>query len=646
VGPGKPRSPLARYAVAVAAAGASLAVREAIAAWIGSPGVYVAFYPAVVLAATVGGLGPGLVATALSAVASVVWALPPHGAIGPLSPTDAAGLALFVAGGAFTAILAHHYHAAERQLAELERRAALRDAEERLRATAAESLQNRAQLRAVFESMRDGVVVFDMTGRVVLVNEAEARISGYATAEEMKRDVGHFLSVFELWGPDGRVLPADAWPIARVLRGETISEVELRGRRRDTGQEWIFTFSGAPVLDERGEQVLGLVVTRDSTARRAAEEALRDADRRKDEFLGVLSHELRNPLAPIRNSLHVLDRAAPGSEHGRRARSVIGRQVQHLARLVDDLLDVTRISRGKVQLLLVRLELWDLVARTVEDHRHLLLDRGIELLVDPPGRPLYVSGDATRLAQLVGNLLQNAAKFTPAGGRVTVSLREEEGRAVLRVRDTGAGIAPDMLGRIFQPFTQADRTLDRSAGGLGLGLALVRGLAELHGGDVAAASEGVGRGAELTVRLPLAPPPEETAPPPRLKLVRPSVRRVLVIEDNVDAAESLKAALELAGHSVSVAFTGPEGLERARALSPDVVLCDIGLPGLDGYGVARALRADPALHGLPLFALTGYALAEDQRRAAEAGFDRHLAKPADLELLQRLLAELPDRHAA
>jgi PAS domain S-box-containing protein len=644
--PSRPsHAPPARYLAAACAVALAFAVRWFIASRFGNPGLYVAFFPAVVFAATLGGLGPGLFATAVSALLVDFAILEPVGALGPLSPEDALGLVLFVAGGAFTSILAFAYHRADHRIAELERQAVVREGEERLRAVAAEAVRSRAQLEAVFDVMGDGVMVFDMSGTPVLVNEAEARINGYPTAAAMKRNLGYFASVYELFDAEGRAVPVASWPVSRVLHGETISDCELRGRRNDTGQEWSFSFSGAPVRDESGTQVLAVVVTRDVTERRRAEEALRDADRRKDEFLAVLSHELRNPLAPIRNSLYVLDRAPPGGDQARRARTVIERQVGQLSRLVGDLLDVTRMSRGKIQLVLARVDVWEVVARTLEDHRSVLAAKRLDLVSDPPETPVFVTGDATRLAQLVGNLLQNAAKFTPEGGTVTVSLRDEGGTATLRVRDTGAGISAEMLARIFQPFAQADRTLDRSAGGLGLGLALVKGLAELHGGSVRAVSEGVGRGAEFTIRLPVAPPVAASAPA-HLELVRPLTRRVLVIEDNVDAAESLKEALLLEGHVVEVAFSGPEGIEKARATVPDVVLCDIGLPGMDGYGVARALRADPALRAIPLYALTGYALAEDQRKAAEAGFDRHLPKPADLQLLARLLAELPERHAA
>ena len=370
--------------------------------------------------------------------------------------------------------------------------------------------------------------------------------------------------------------------------------------------------------------------------RERAEQALQDADRRKDEFLAMLSHELRNPLAPIQNSLHVLEQSPAGSDVARRAQQIIARQVGHLTRLVDDLLDVTRVSRGKLRVHFQGLDLRDLVERTVEDHRTLFTARGLALDVTCPERPLWVDGDSTRLAQMVGNLLQNSVKFTPSGGSVALALDVVEGFAELRVRDSGVGIDPVLLPRLFQPFSQSDDTLDRSLGGLGLGLALVKGIAELHGGTVEVFSGGRGAGTEFVVRLPLSAAPPAARDAALLAPSRP--RRVLVIDDNVDGAESLRAVLEMEGHTVGVAHDGPQGLVRGHELRPEIVVCDIGLPGLDGYQVARAMRDDPVLHGAFLIALTGYARPEEQQRAADAGFDAHIAKPSTIEQVRDVIA--------
>ncbi len=442
---------------------------------------------------------------------------------------------------------------------------------------------------------------------------------------------------------DRDVVRAVVSDLARKRAGAT-AEVEHRVVRPD-GVERVVLSRGELVRTKDGtREIIGTVL--DITERKRAEEALREADRRKDQFLAVLSHELRNPLAPIKNSLYVLGRVPHGSEQAERARQVIERQVDHVTRLVGDLLDVSRIARGKTQLQRQRLDLRQVVAHALDDHRSVLASRGIRLQSGIPESPVWVDGDPVRLGQSLGNLLHNAAKFTPRGGEVAVTARAEGEWAVVTVRDSGVGIEADMLGRLFEPFAQADRTLDRSAGGLGLGLALVKGFVELHGGRVSARSEGPGKGAELTIRLPLAQAPVSRVAPTSGEPRAQHALRVLVIEDNVDAAESLEEALELDGHEVAVAHDGQEGLDKARVFAPDVVLCDIGLPTMDGYEVARAIRADGALHDVALVALTGYALAEDLARAAQAGFDRHLAKPPDLGTLERVLAEVHPRSAA
>jgi two-component system CheB/CheR fusion protein len=373
---------------------------------------------------------------------------------------------------------------------------------------------------------------------------------------------------------------------------------------------------------------------------REAAETLREADRNKNQFLAMLAHELRNPLAPIANSLFILDHAVAGSEQARRAQAVIGRQVGQLSRLVDDLLDVTRISRNKLTLQRKRLDLDELVRQTIDDHRREFEKSKVHIELVPASEPVFVTGDWNRLAQVVGNLLQNAAKFTGPGGRARVAVSTDRAAklgAVVRVADTGAGMAPEMLARLFQPFAQADTTLDRSKGGLGLGLALVKGLVELHDGSIAAHSAGLGQGAEFVVYLPLSLEEVAVAAPSRTSA--PGGRqRVLIIEDNIDAADSLREALEFSEHEVEVAYTGPTGIAKARARKPEVVLCDIGLPGMDGFDVARAFRADDGLKDVHLVALSGYALPEDLQRAAEAGFDQHLAKPPNLESLEQTLA--------
>ncbi|HEY7215786.1 MAG TPA: ATP-binding protein, partial [Thermoanaerobaculia bacterium] len=350
-----------------------------------------------------------------------------------------------------------------------------------------------------------------------------------------------------------------------------------------------------------------------------------------------------NPLAPIRNSLHILRSEQATAAQGERALQTIERQAVHLTRLVDDLLDISRISQGKILLRRRRLDLNEIVRAAVEDLQAQAEDAGLMLELGLPASPQWVDGDPTRLSQAIGNVLHNALKFTERGGRITAAVREEpeHGAAAIVVRDTGVGMEPEMLGRVFEPFTQAERGRDRQRGGLGLGLFLVKALVELHGGSVTADSAGLGKGAELTLCLPVIAVGRgaEMSEPTSAKPAAPA-RRCLVIEDHEDAAESLALLLRLDGHETEVAFTADEGLEKARRFRPDVVLCDIGLPGaMDGYGVARALRENEETRSAYLIALTGYGQEEDRRRALEAGFDTHLTKPADLDMLRRLLAD-------
>jgi two-component system CheB/CheR fusion protein len=395
-----------------------------------------------------------------------------------------------------------------------------------------------------------------------------------------------------------------------------------------------------------GTEPRALVAVQDLSARKRAEAALRaeaivrEESVRKDEFMATLSHELRNPLAPIRTSVTVLERGGPHSDEEQRALAVLHRQVDHLVRIVDDLLDATRIARGKVLLQRDAVDLGELARRLVEDYRRGFEARGVALSVqvEPPA-PIWVSGDPTRLNQILGNLLGNSLKFTPAGGHVDVRLRREASSAFLIVRDDGVGIAAGVRRRLFQPFIQAPQSLERSHGGLGLGLVMVKGLAELHGGGVHVESEGVGRGATFTVRLPLIPAPLAVGPRPTPGGGRHNSGplRVLVIEDNVDAGDMLRDLLALDGHEVEVAYDGRSGLELSRDFRPDVVLCDLGLPGMDGFEVARAMRSDPQLRGVHLVALSGYTRPEDRDRALAAGFDAHVPKPLNPEVLERVL---------
>lgn len=510
--------------------------------------------------------------------------------------------------------------------------------EKALRDSGARLEVERARVQAILDTIPVGLFVFDANGATTLMNDNATRIWGGAAPIQSFADYGAYKG---FWPDTGERLRNDEWPAFTSMREGRKIEGFVVDIERFDGTRGTIVLSTAPIVDSRGTVTGGVSAIQDVSELREAQARLEEADRRKSEFLAVLSHELRNPLAPVKNSLFVLNRVGSGSEQAVRAREVIGRQIDLLSHLVDDLLDVTRIARGKVKLQLTRVELNELTRRTVEDHRIELESKGLEFGFRGAPGPVHILADPARMAQVISNLLSNAAKFTPSGGCVGIALTrdEEAGQAVLRVTDTGIGIGPDLLPRLFEPFMQADTSLDRSKGGLGLGLALVKGLVVQHGGTVAVRSEGLGRGAEFTVRLPLhveAVNDAEASESAR----QPIRHRIVVIEDNADAAASMREVLELLGHAVSLASDGPSGVARVRTERPTVVLCDVGLPGMDGYAVARAIHADESLRGIHLIAVTGYALPEDLERAREAGFEAHLAKPPDLGKLEALLEAL------
>ncbi len=384
--------------------------------------------------------------------------------------------------------------------------------------------------------------------------------------------------------------------------------------------------------------------------RTRAEQALKEADRHKDEFLAMLAHELRNPLAPIRNAVHLMKMKAVADPQLKLSRDIIERQMLQLSRLVDDLLDVSRITRGKINLTRQRVELRELVDRAVETVTPAIEGRGHSLQVDMPSRPLAIYGDPMRLTQALGNVLGNAAKYTDKGGQITLRARRRQRDIEISVRDNGIGIVPEVLPCIFDLFTQLDQRGSRPQGGLGIGLALVRQLVEMHGGTVTASSEGPGKGSEFIILLPLSiertaeDDAAEPAEPPEKPVVAPrsvTQRRILVADDNPDARESLATLLSLNGHEVFRAEDGSDAWRTAEQQRPDVALLDIGMPGANGYEVARRIRGEPWGRTMVLVALTGWGQESDRRRSHEAGFDTHLTKPVDPQVLDELLARMP-----
>ena len=500
------------------------------------------------------------------------------------------------------------------------------------RAAALEELQDhqrraheaQARLGAIVESSDDAIVSKTLDGIVTSWNKGAERIFGYTAAEMIGE-------------PISRLIPADRRddlePIFGALRrGERVDHFETERVRKD-GRRIHVSLTISPIRDAEGRIIGASKIARDVTERKTAEQA-------KDEFLAMLGHELRNPLAAVQSAI-----IAARLDASRRddALEIARRQTVQLRRLVDDLLDVARVSQGKIILRKRRVFLSTIVERAVEGSRVQIDERGHVLSVSLPPE-IEVDADSGRLEQVLVNLLSNAAKYTPAGGRIEISAELRGDEIVLRVRDNGIGIGPDMLPRVFDLFSQANSSLDRAQGGLGLGLALVRRLVELHGGRVEARSGGCGQGAEFVAYLPAARGPEHLAAgdaEEALSALRPAASaRVLLVEDNVDAADALGMLLELLGHEVTVVHDGLAALEAMERKTPDVMLVDIGLPGIDGFEVARRVRALASGKSVVLVALTGYGRIEDKERTRAAGFDHHLTKPVEIDALQGLVAML------
>ncbi len=499
-----------------------------------------------------------------------------------------------------------------------------------------------AWLSTTLRSIGDAVIATDSAGRVIFMNGVAERLTGWSQDESVGRPLEE---VFRIFNEDTRKVVEN--PVSKVLKeGAVVGLANHTVLIARDGTEHGIDDTAAPICDS-GSEIKGVVlVFHDVGVRRKLERDLHDrtaklidADHRKDEFLAMLAHELRNPIGTISNAIHLL-KAPIATEHAEWSKDVIERQIKHLARLIDDLLDVSRITRGKIELRKERIDAAPVIASAVEAVRPLFDERRHELEVSYAPGTLWVDADPTRLEQTIVNLLTNAAKYTEAGGHIRLTACKEGERIAFRVKDNGAGIPTEKLPEMFELFAQGDRTIARSEGGLGVGLTIVKRIAELHGGSVSASSEGPGRGSEFTVLLPAAPQPEAVRDGDRrARPDRTRFSRILVIDDNVDTAHGLSRLLKLLGHDVRTVHDGHAAITEALAFCPEFILLDIGLPGMDGYEVARQLRGHQEFRDAVIIAITGYGQDEDRLRSQKAGFNYHLVKPVDYQTLITLIGQ-------
>jgi PAS domain S-box len=512
-----------------------------------------------------------------------------------------------------------------------------RDITERRRAEEAQ-----ARLAAIVESSQDAIISKTLQGVIQTWNTAAERLYGY-TAQEA---VGQSITL--LIPPDR--LDEEKEILARLARGERIEHYETVRRAKD-GRLIDISLTISPIRDSRGRIIGASKIARDITKRKKTEqalqeamEALRKADRRKDEFLAMLAHELRNPLAPLRNGLQVL-RLATDPDLVAKSRDIMDRQLFHMVRLIDDLLDVSRISLNKMELRRSTVLLTEVINNAVETARPAIQKAGHTLTVSLPPEPIHLDGDLTRLAQVFGNLLSNSARYTEGRGQIWLSATREDSQITVTVRDTGIGIPAAALPNVFEMFSQVDRTIERSAGGLGIGLALVKGLVEMHGGTVQAESPGEGQGSTFTVRLPILDDGVEvsTGTGKEGPESAGAERRILVVDDNQDSAASMEMMLQLMRNEVRTANNGSEAVDLAEQFRPHLILMDLGMPLLNGYEATRRIREQPWGRDIVIVALSGWGQEDDRARSRAAGCDGHLVKPLDLPELEKLLEGLGHR---
>jgi PAS domain S-box-containing protein len=614
------RRPAVAYALSLAALAAAIALRWLLDPVIGGALPLVTLFGAVAASVWLGGAVPAALVAVLGYLACDYLIMAPRGQLELADMGRAVGIVAYL----FTCSIIIVFGQAARK-------------RERERAS---QLLTARLLGSIVESSDDAIISKSLDGVIQSWNAAAERLFGY-TAEQA---VGRHISLVipkERLAEEGEI-------VANLEAGRRIEHFETQRVRAD-GRRIDVSLTISPLKDDAGRVIGASKIARDVTERKRMEDDLRklaadlsEAGRRKDEFLAMLAHELRNPLAALSNAAQVLRRAGSDETAVGTASAMLGRQVRQMTRLVDDLLDMSRVTQGKIELRKERVDLASILDQAVDSARPLVTSMGHELTVSMPAQPVQVEADPARLAQVVGNLLNNAAKFTDKGGRVSLALEREGDQARIRVRDNGIGIASEQMPRVFDMFMQADTSLERSRDGLGIGLTLVKKLVEMHGGTVEVHSAGQGQGSEFVVRLP-ALPDTRTAPAPTApsQPARAAGHRILIVDDNADGAESLAMLLQLGGYVTQTAHDGREAVEAAERMRPHAVLLDIGLPGLNGYEVCRRIRDKSWGAGVLLVAVTGWGQEADRQRSRDAGFDTHVVKPIDHDALMRLLATLP-----
>jgi PAS domain S-box-containing protein len=487
--------------------------------------------------------------------------------------------------------------------------------------------------RAIGDSIDYGIWINDAHGRNVYCSDSFLKLLGI-TQEQCSND-----DWTRLLHPDERERTIADWEEC-VAQGRHWAREHLY--MGADGEYHPILARGVPVRNDAGEIVAWAGFNLDIADLKRQQEALRESDRRKDEFLATLAHELRNPLAPLRNGLEILERTGGDTPLGTQVRGIMARQLEQMVRLIDDLMDVSRISRGRISVKRERMDLLDAVRIALDSARPAIDAEEHELAVELPTGPVVVEGDAVRLAQVFTNLLSNAAKYTPRGGEIRLAVRRQGENATVSVKDSGIGIASEMLPRIFELFVQAERAIDRAQGGLGVGLSIAQRITQMHGGHIEAHSEGEGKGTEFVVKLPLARTRPEAGKEKRDRSADAAKhRRILIADDNTDAASTLAAMLELMGHEVMTASDGADAVEKALAFKPEIIFLDVGMPRMNGYDACEAIRKSPGGDRMTIIALTGWGQESHKRRSREAGFDRHLVKPVALEDLLAIFENPP-----